>query len=65
MYWAAFYGLTECVRWILVAKNWSPFIKSYKKRSILAATICGKQVETAKMILSYNYVHHERQIPPG
>ena len=55
VYWAAFYGLTEYVRWILVAKKWSPFIKSFKKRSILAATICGKKIETAAMILSYKY----------
>ena len=30
-YWASFYGLTEYVRWILVANQWSPFIKAYKK----------------------------------
>lgn len=54
-YWASFYGLTEYVRWILVANQWSPFIKAYKKQSILAGAICGKQIETAEMILSYSY----------
>ena len=62
-YWAAYYGLTECVRWILVANRWSPFMKSYKKRSILAATICGKQIETAQMILSYQYKPIDSTIP--
>ena len=42
VYWAAYYGFKEHVRWALLAKRWSPFIKSFKKRSILAATICGK-----------------------
>ena len=55
IYWSAYYGLTEYVRWILIARKWSPFIKSFKRRSVLAATICGKQIETAKMLLSYTY----------
>ena len=38
-------------------------MKSYKKRSILAATICGKQVETARMLLSYQYRAFNATIP--
>ena len=55
-YWAAFYGLKKYVRLMLIKRRWSPFIKAYKKRSILAGAICGRQSKVCRMILKeYEY----------
>ena len=40
-YWAAYYGLKKYVRLMLIKRRWSPFIKSYNGRSVLAGAICG------------------------
>ena len=41
---------------MLLKLRWSPFLKSFKKRSILTSAICGKQGHTARMILKeYEY----------
>ena len=50
-YWAAFYGLKRFVRLMLYVKRWSPFMKSFKSRSLLSGAIIGKQTEIASIIL--------------
>ena len=55
-YWAAYYGLKKYVRLMLIKRRWSPFIKSYKNRSILAGAICGGRSKVCRMILKeYEY----------
>ena len=37
-------------------RKWSPFIKSFRNRSILSAAIWGSQVSTVRLLLGdYNY----------
>ena len=55
-YWAAYHGLTEYLRLMLIYYRWSPFIKSFEGKSILVAAITGDQIDTAKMILDYWYL---------
>ena len=55
-YWAAFFGLKKYVRLMLIKRRWSPFIKSYKDRSVLAGAICGRRPKVCRMILKeYEY----------
>ena len=49
-------GIKKYVRIMLVKKRWSPFIKAYKKRSILSGAIQGQQRTVCRMILNeYEY----------
>ena len=41
-YWAAFYGDFEAIRIMVEVLRWSPMLKSYKGRSILAGAILGE-----------------------
>jgi len=54
-YWAAFFGMQDYVRVMLVVLRWSPFLKSFKKRSILSGAIIGRQVEMASVIIEQFY----------
>lgn len=50
-YWAAYNGFRKILRYMIQSRNWSPFMKSYKNRSIVSGAIWGSQVETIRMIL--------------
>ena len=41
-YWAAFYGKRHFLKIMIEELRWSPFIKTYKKRSIISGAILGK-----------------------
>ena len=62
-YWAAFYGLKKYVLQMIVDFKWSPFIKSFKKRSVLSAAIYGQRKAICKMIISdFIYTHDETDL---
>ena len=46
---------------MIVERRWSPFIKSFKKRSILAAAIIGGRSKTCRIIIC-DYVYPEVEI---
>lgn len=55
-YWAAFNGFNKYVRLMIVNRRWSPFIKSYRNRSIISGAIWGSRVDTVRMIVgNYKY----------
>ena len=55
-YWAAFYGYNYFLRYLIEQKKWSPFIKSFRNRSIISGAIMGEQVETVRLLLGdYKY----------
>lgn len=55
-YWAAFYGKMRYLKFMVEELRWSPFIKSFRKRSIISAAILGNQVDTVRMLLGdYTY----------
>ena len=53
-YWASFYGLNKYVRYMILNRKWSPFIKAYRNRSIISGAIWGSKTETVRMMLA-NY----------
>ena len=56
-YWAAFYGYKDTIiDYMILYKRWSPFVKSYKKQSILTASIKGKKVGLVRLMSGYHYV---------
>ena len=57
-YWASFFGIKKFIRLMIVERRWSPFIKSFKKRSILAAAIIGGRSKTCRIIIC-DYVYPE------
>ena len=63
-YWAAFYGLKKYVRHMIVDFKWSPFIKSWRKRSILSAAIFGQRWRICKIIVEdFKYECLEEEWP--
>ena len=55
-YWAAFYGYQSYLKLMIEELRWSPFIKSFKLRSIISGAIMGSQVETVRFLLGeYKY----------
>ena len=55
-YWSAYNGFKKYVRYMITQRKWSPFIKSFKNRSIVSGAIWGSQVETVRMMLGdYKY----------
>ena len=38
--------------------RWSPFIKSFRKRSIISGAILGKQIDTVRFLLG-DYVYEK------
>lgn len=50
-YWAAFNGFKKPLRYMIESRKWSPFIKSYKNRSIVSGAVWGSQVDTVRMML--------------
>lgn len=57
-YWAAFYGLNKYLRYMVLSRKWSPFIKSFRNRSIISGAVWGEKVETLRMLLgNYKYTN--------
>lgn len=55
-YWAAHNGLVRYLKLMVEVRKWSPYIKSFRNRSILSAAIWGSQVPTVRMLLGdYHY----------
>ena len=55
-YWAAFYGLNKYLRYMVLSRRWSPFIKSFQNRSVISGAVWGERVETLRMLLGdYQY----------
>ena len=50
-YWAAFNGFDKYVRYMVVNLKWSPFIKSFRNRTIVSGAIWGSRIETIRMLL--------------
>lgn len=50
-YWAAFFGHKNYLKIMIEELRWSPFIKSFKLRSIISGAILGSQVDTVRMLL--------------
>ena len=53
-YWASYNGYNKYLRYMFLNRQWSPFIKSYRNRSIISGAIWGSKVETVRMMLG-NY----------
>ena len=55
-YWAAFNGYKKYLRLMILHRKWSPYIKSFRNRSIISGAVWGSQVETLRMLLgNYKY----------
>jgi len=55
-YWAAYNGLDRYLRLMVENRKWSPYIKSFRNRSILSAAVWGSQVNTVRILLGdYTY----------
>lgn len=53
-YWAAFYGYKETIiNYMILHLRWSPFIKSFRKQSVLTAAIRGRKVGLVRMLSKY------------
>lgn len=50
-YWAAYYGMKKTLIHMIESRRWSPFMKSYKNRSVISAAIWGNQIEMVRFIL--------------
>ena len=50
-YWAAYYGFDRYLKYMVLQRKWSPFIKSFRNRSIISGAIWGEQSETVRMLL--------------
>ena len=61
MYWAAYLGKENIVDRI-IRLGYSPFVRSYEKKSSFMAAIDGKQIKVVELILSFSYipVHQSR-----
>lgn len=60
-YWAAHYDFEEDVDVFITRLGWSPFMKSYKKQSIVTAAMKGGRLEILRLIFSYKYCSDTRQ----
>ena len=57
-YWAAYYGLNKYMKYMILHKRWSPFIKSFRNRSVVSGAIWGEQVETIRLLIGeYEYTN--------
>ena len=55
-YWAAYYGRIDTLKLMVEELKWSPFIKSFRLRSIVSASIMGNQVDTVRFLVGeYKY----------
>ena len=56
-YWAAFYGYNDTVvDYMILHKRWSPYIKSFKRQSVLTAAIRGKRVTLVRLMSDFKFV---------
>lgn len=55
-YWAAFNGYKKYLRLMILHRKWSPYIKSFRNRSIISGAVWGSQVDLLRMLLgNYKY----------
>lgn len=55
-YWAAYHGLNKYLRQMVLHYKWSPYIKSFKNRSIVSGAIMGENIDTVRMLVGeYEY----------
>ena len=55
-YWAAYYGRVDTLKIMVEFLKWSPFIKSFRLRSIISAAILGDQVDAVRFLVGeYKY----------
>lgn len=50
-YWAAFHGFNRYLKYMVLHKKWSPFIKSFRNRSIVSGAIWGENLETIRLLV--------------
>jgi ankyrin repeat protein len=55
MYWAAYLGKEDIVERI-IRLGYSPFVRSYEKKSAFMAAIDGKRIKIIQVILSFTYI---------
>ena len=63
-YWAAYYGNEGLMTQLVRDRRWSPFIKSYKNRSVISGAIWGGKTEVVRYLLGtykFNEVHADQQ----
>ena len=46
------FGMEKYVRLMVDRLQWSPYIKSFRKQSVLMAAIIGKKVEVCRMLIN-------------
>ncbi len=57
-YWAAYHGLNRYLKYMILHKKWSPYIKSFKNRSIVSGAIWGENLDTIKLLVGdYKYTN--------
>ncbi len=57
-YWAAYHGLNRYLKYMILHKKWSPYIKSFKNRSIVSGAIWGENLDTIKLLVGdYTYTN--------
>jgi len=50
-YWAAYYGLNKYLKYMILHKRWSPFIKSFRNRTVISGAIWGEQLDTIRLLI--------------
>ena len=63
-YWAAYYGNEALMGQLVKDRRWSPFIKSYKNRSIISGAIWGNKTEIVRYLLGnfkFNEIHADQK----
>ena len=50
-YWAAYYGLNKYLKYMILHKRWSPFIKSFRNRTVVSGAIWGEQLDTIRLLI--------------
>ena len=61
-YWAAFYGHNDTIiDYMILYKRWSPYLKSFKKQSVLTAAIRGKRITLVRLMSNYQFVKKPKE----
>ena len=56
-YWAAYTGEDEFLKdYMLFGLKFSPFVGTYKDRSVLTGAVLGESREVIRLICSYKYI---------
>jgi hypothetical protein len=40
-YWAAYYGMRSMVKYYIQGLKYSPYLRTFKRRSVLMGAVCG------------------------